>query len=102
MNPRFGAVVDRINDASRNEAEHAANIHDHSTFLFLEMRQEPDNHMHRSPDVNVNLLICFVQREVIDVEGPLYASIIDYAVEFGVLGGKLPDEGRNGGDVAGV
>jgi hypothetical protein len=58
--------------------------------------------MHRSPNIDIDFLTCFLQFKVIDIERTLHACIVDQAIDFWVFYEDGFDEGGDGGDVAGV
>ncbi|KAH0357777.1 hypothetical protein KCU83_g7, partial [Aureobasidium melanogenum] len=73
MHESLGAVIDRVDDAEGNQAEHR--------------RDEANCQVHRSSDVDVDLV------------GSLNASIVDKAVQLWVLLRDLLDETWDGLDV---
>ena len=96
----FCGVVDGVNDREGAVSENAGDIHDGCAGLGFEMIQEPNDEMHRSRNINGDFLICFIEREIVDVERALDACVVDEAVDFGVFTYDFFAEGRDGGDVA--
>jgi hypothetical protein len=58
--------------------------------------------MHRTSNIDINLLIRAPEIEIVDIQRTLYACVVDKAVDFGVLFDDFLDERGDVGDVARV